>query len=562
MTTADITDFQLYDADNDWPYERVEARILPALDYGVDFLPLSGGSKGNVPVSFLDAEQAAGLAGHYLYDFYYRIWVFPSTFVVNNPSLLVDQPFGIWNAYPNPATNTLESITFSGSTGLTISASEGDIYRALEYRTVNLQVTGSAPLNIQTEFNFIFEEGEGHMLFASIRSVILRIEPEVPVVETWAWLSDIMVSYDGTEQRTSLRDRGPRRTLKIDIPIDGNASYREHFQDLWTNIAAGTVFPYYQYATENTIAAPSGDTTVYLNPARSDFRETENVLIAAPAGFHVAKITTLETDHIILDAPFPFDLPLGQALVMPCAEGFVANESKLDMQAWESGVLTLEGRISTVRDSLLRPGSETTFALMGPYIILDKRPISPDTTDTTFDGGAELIDYNPAILKLISSWTIPKIQFNRQYLVQRQWHPEDMDWWRDFLHYQMGRLVPFFAPTWRSDLELAEAPSPTASQIKTTGNFYSNTLYPSNPALRYITIQSPGGVHHAEVTSVFNNGDGTDTITFIPHLPVDDGWTDITCISFLIKCRLANDVVTLTHSALHTIFELSFRSIP
>lgn len=94
------------------------------------------------------------------------------------------------------------------------------------------------------------------------------------------------------------------------------------------------------------------------------------------------------------------------------------------------------------------------------------------------------------------------------------------------------------------------------------GNNYS-TNYQNADAFRRFVLYTEAGEHYAEIVSVTPSDDG-DIITFTPALPIDSGWDvmDEDDFSFLLKLRLAEDSVTLTHEALHTYIDLSFRTAP
>ena len=563
MADADDTGFFLYDAGNSWPYGR---NVVSTSNAIVDILrlPIAGVvSRAYPSPTFIRSPQAGSFAGHFFFDFYFRIFVTPSFMFVNNPIIGANYPFGIWNAYPDSSTNTLGTITTTGSPGLTIDISSGAVFQALQFEVVNVHVLATAPLVINTVYSFPFTRGSGLFNFQAIRSVVLDFQPEVPVQEVWDWKSDVLTSYNGTEQRVSLL-KTPRRTLKFDIALDTDDAYRQHFQSLWLSVQSSWLIPMYQYLTSVTQDALTGTETIYLDPSRSDFREGEEVILVSPSGFQIANLVTLGSDHIVIDTVLGFDMNKEASFVAPTQSCFIADKTALQLGRWKAGKITINGTSQTIRSSLSRPGSSTTFATLNSdpteLMILDKLPLANNDVDNTFDGDTQLVDYSPAIPILLASWKSPKITMKREFLIQRIFHPGDMDWWRDFIQATRGQQTAFYIPTWRPDLVVSTQPTTGGNQFKVLGNQYSGSLFGRTSIFNQLTLQTNAGTAHMSVASVTANSDGTDTIFLNDHLSSGTGWDQINMVSFLLRSRLAVDSVDLLHSGLSTLLTITTRS--
>lgn len=559
MSNADGTGFFTYDLGNAWGYGRNVVSTVDAIDRAEDIVAAAQVTRASQVVTVIRSPQSGVLPGHFFYDYYFRVFVSPPSIFVNNPILGANYPFSIWNAFPYNATNVLGTITITGSPGLTIDISNNTTFQDLQYRIVNIHVLPIAPLVVNTTYHFPFTFGSADFNFQAIRSVVLDFQPEVPVEETWNWKTDILTSYNGTEQRVGLLACA-RRTLKYDIALDNDPAYRQHFQSLWLSIQSSWVLPMYQYMCSVTQNAPASSTVIFLDTSRGDFREGEEIILVAPQGFQIAGLTTLASNHIVIDTALGIDMPAEQSFVAPTQSCFIADKTALQVSHWKSGRLTINGNSQTIRSTLSRPGSATTFATLLGGVVLDKRPLAQSEVDITFSGDTQLVDYAPSIPTLISTWSFPKLIMKRDYLINRIFHPEDMDYWRDFVQYTKGQQIAFFVPTWRPDLAVAEQPSVGGNQFSVEGNDYSGNYFGRSHIFDCLTLQTDGGVIHLHVSNVVNNGDGTDVIFLDSHLPSTAGWNQINTVSFLVRSRLASDTITLQHSGLSSTITITTMS--
>lgn len=130
---------------------------------------------------------------------------------------------------------------------------------------------------------------------------------------------------------------------------------------------------------------------------------------------------------------------------------------------------------------------------------------------------------------------------------------------RAFLVARKGRAVPFWAPTCCWDLELAaDAPSGTSLTVKRAG--YYDYLWSLGAPRRHLAIFPRGGAMLTrKVTDCVAADFTTETLTL-------DATTGValaaarTVISFLVLCRLADDLTDIDWSS-PTLCEASLRFV-
>lgn len=495
---------------------------------------------------------------NFMFDYYFKVWVIPDRLELRNPRTNVDIPFVIWNAFPYR--NTLTSISSTGADGLDLDFSAGNMWREIEYRTVNITITPIAPLTIESAFTFTFTNGVGRFVFVADRATVLSILPDVPLSENWDWLTDIIVATDGTEQRAALR-AVPRRSMSTKLVAITQDEIWANIKQAMFDFGNQVVIPYFQYSTTTTSDTPSGATVVQFDPKRTDLRVGEYVFVMSRTAQELLKIETLTGTGCTLDAPITIDLPKG-SLVVPAFASVVNSPATIERYAVNDVAdIRVDSVSSQSRADFKRPGSTTVLTTFQGYPVLDKRPLANSNVADNFDNGNERFDYSTGSIEQITRWLFTRVEGPREFMLKRVTVPADMDYWRDFLDTARGMLNPFLVPTFRQDLFIASRPVDRASNIIIAGSDYGSLFWPKAPYKR-LYMWTDAGVYMVNVTEVFVNDDGNTVCTIDPPLPTGDKYRNVKFISFLLKCRLAQDSVSLEHYAMDTILKLSIRTVP
>lgn len=145
-------------------------------------------------------------------------------------------------------------------------------------------------------------------------------------------------------------------------------------------------------------------------------------------------------------------------------------------------------------------------------------------------------------------------------------------WWADgrtqiaalraFLDARLGRLVPFWTPTYVGELKMSQDGSLLDSSLRILNIGYTRLLFPF-ASCRYLAIVSANGTFlRRKVTLSTDNGDGTETLALDSGLGIDLAAAR-TVISFLVLCRLEEDMTALSwDSPDHVEATIGFRALP
>lgn len=558
--------------------------ILPGTLWG----PFPGGVTEPVPESFTDgtavtiaappAGPLQGLAGAvatpaattlpaatsgpplrgFMDHFYFRIWVIPAVFDAQNPQRNTPIPFEIWNSYLDA--NELQGITSSNADGLTLDLAEGSIFEALEVRKVNITITDDAPYSIDAHFDFDFEYGEGALRFLASLADILPVDANTGIQEQFDWLTDILPSYDGTEQRIALRPR-PRRKFMLSLSLMNDADRKALYDKIYKTIALSIIVPAYQYQSQLKQDTVIGDNKIYCNPVRADLRAGESVILATADGlFFYYRIDTVNEDHVVISTAFSQVIKKRTTRVVGGFTGRLPDNTSLSMQSIMGGS-QITVTMTDSRDSIAFPNypTEVSLPMLGDFPMLLRNPLADGDSPEAFAAGIEIIDNDVGKPAQYTAWDQRYISGERTYLINWLFNKDEMQFWRVFLDYCRGRQHQFYTPTYRQDLVPVEGYQLLTGGIEVVGSEYAAQYFDS-PTYKQLEIESSAGTFQVQVSAVENNGSST-----VLHFaaPIDGDLTDATVsrISYLLLCRLGTDSVMFTHNDTYSTVQLSLRTI-
>lgn len=387
---------------------------------------------------------------------------------------------------------------------------------------------------------------------------IIEQVPEVPVKETWEWLTDVLQSYDGTEQRISLRGGAPRYKLDLALKATNNFILNQTWQRLITSRSKAWV-PEYHLFTLTTAKSNSGSTRLYFDPNTTDIRAGENIYIM---GYGVVQVTTMETDGCNLEDNLTSAINK-DSIIAPAFIMIIENNPTSSMGSVNTVAdFNISGLYNKKRTSLYRPGVSDPLTYWNSEVVLDVRPLATSSKETilednvTFDNGtSEVTIYN--------KWDEAKISSQKAFLINKNTSNcqndglKSIDYWRWFFHVIRGSGKKFWLPTYRNDLICLEDPEDEGSTILVEGFTYAQDIFAEKATHVYLEIATAQGTHRCEVESLGSAGQNTE-VNFTPALP--SGWVNVERVSFLVPSRLDGDKVEWEHYHLHSILNLNFRS--
>jgi hypothetical protein len=381
--------------------------------------------------------------------------------------------------------------------------------------------------------------------------------PETPLQETWLWISDQIVSEDGTEQRISVRSEA-KRFFKLKYVFADNAETKEAKRQLYDDFRDNEIaIPLHQYQAVLKAAANAGSSALVFNEARTDLREDGWILIVEGSTYELRYVDTLNPAGCILTAPLTNSYTK-RAKVMPVAIGIIDNNGALIQYPKNgSGSITIKGAETAPIVPFIRVSSTAELPTLNDLPILDKRAVGNEFNDV-FENGRRTLDWGGAIDSVVP-WRFTHFSGDRDFNCQRVLEPADWDYWKVFADYCKGTVNPFYIPTYRDDFDIVEDADALGDQFTVAGHVYSTTYF-DNPVFQQIRIASEAGVHYATITDIVPDGDD-EILVFDPPLPDGADWEVDQEICLLLRARLGSDEIPLEHHSLHTVINLKIRTI-
>lgn len=498
-------------------------------------------------------------APNFFDDFYNRIHVLPLKIDLQTIASSQTREVSVWNAYVKNSA-TLDEISISQPAGIEITGEATPFsMNPLKEIFYNVTVGVSGPPNINVEILFDFSNVADQLplVITGTRAVKFDIVPEVPVTETWEWLSDLMVATDGSEQRVALRGEVPRIELSFKAVFDSKEQIRRFYGDFLA--AVGRLWlPEYQYTTRTTAKTTAGTNVLYYDNTKTDIRAGEYVLIQTPSNAALVEVASLTVSGALLTSNMLFDIPT-DSLIMPGSPALIDNQTALARYAVDDvAEVSFNARLTRQRTVLTRTGSAVSLPQFLGVPVVEKRPLADELVKDEVSTGQVSLDNQTGVQDIISRWDYSRIGGPRTFKVNRMYAPQEMDYWKTVLAYARGQARKFWMPTYRQDLKVIVTPADAATNYTVEGTQYAEKVY-SLPTHRYIEIETSSGTHRTSIIGASISG-GNSVILFDPAVPTGAGWKVINRISYLLPVRINDDKIEWKHYGLESLLNLSIRT--
>lgn len=520
---------------------------------------------GRLPTSMRYGAEGFTLKT-FMDDFYYRVYVEPLTIDLGVMASAQTRTIAVWNAWPY-TNGLLQDIVLSDAVGITITGSAPPLtLHSLEEMSWDFEIDALGPLQIATTVLFDFSDlaSPPAATIVGQRAVRFDLIPEEGVKETWEWLTDIIESSDGTEQRIALRGSLPRTILEFSVKFTESDPIRRYANDLWTADNAFWV-PEWQYGTHITQGSSASSTRLYFDPLLTDIRAGEYIMLITPdKASYLVQVSSMTGDGCILQTPLAASVA-PYTFVSPGSPSLLEDSTPLSRAAVNHYATTQIKATFNRRRSLPKPGTVSPIPVWAGLPVLDAHPKIEDSLREELLTNLQVLDNKIGEVKYFKVWDYARLIFERSYLVKRTpitscqtKYMNDIDYFRHFFNLVRGPQKKFWASTWRQDFTLLTTPGPGTNTFLTREVEYAQKVFGSYPTHRFLEIETEGGTHRATVNVAVEESGGT-RLVFSPAVPSGPGWTDIKRISYLFPCRLNGDSVEFVHYNNNSILNISLR---
>lgn len=361
--------------------------------------------------------------------------------------------------------------------------------------------------------------------------------PAGPLLERLEWLTDVLPSFDGSEQRRALRG-GPRRFLEF--PAVASAGARRTLENL-LHSGQGTAWdvPMWMDAAPLASAASSGATTIDVDTSTRDFAAGRKVaLLIDEARWEVRTIASLTSSSITLTAGTGAAWPAFETSVIPVRPAVLQPTLSLSRFTGADAYGTLRFEVQGPNDWT----AETPAVTYRSRPVLTLPPNWTEDPEHTIERAIDRVDNRTGGFFLDTRTTAPqRLQSHRWLLGGRA----QIDAYRQWLHARRGRLAGFWLPTWALDLEVVANIGSGDTTIDVAHCSYASAVAQAI-GRRDIRIETVGGtVYFRRITASTEVSAAVERLTINASLGAAVAAADVRAVSFVSLARLEADAAEI-----------------
>lgn len=514
--------------------------------------------------------------GTMLFDYYNRIFLLPPDVAIFNARIGIPYTYRVWNAFLTPV--TLTSINPFDAGGLTNSLLNGETFAGTQLKEFTITLDGTAGTLIDASYVLDFSQGPDLTLgFTAQTAVLAQYPPDRPIREEIEWLTNVITSRNGTEQRISVRP-DPRLSSQIVTTIQADDErVRIERGNLFRAIGQRVFFPDWLQPVVLTAAANSGDQTINVDAS-------ENTLAAGGAVFMSNLAHTVGEFLVIGSLPFATQITFTTTLansytegsvIYPLREGLLKDGPKLNRQNYaqhkltyspdfQSFVLPLGTSTTRVYDpaavqdeAVVMKPLDNVVPIYDGYPLVNRFAMGEDS-ENTFSSVLERVDEDTGVFTDYTRRNEARIRFNRTYLVQNR---KQRSYMHRLLTLMAGRSKPALFPTFAPDLELVELFPTGLNTMTITGLPNASTIYFDRESHKRIALQVGPIFYVRKVLASTTLSNGNVSLVLDGALPPTLTADQVDQISFVLLARLNSDTVEVENFPRYATFSLSLVTV-
>lgn len=402
-------------------------------------------------VIVLEEYSAPGIANNFA-DWYLRTtWFSPVPVEFGNITTTKTRVVTLHNTQRFSV--DLTAIDVSAIPGLTVlSPPLTATIEAYSSVLVTFQVTTTGDPVIDDDVLFTVDGGIIAIRFTGRRLIIFNTLPQRPITEQIAFITDRMISIDGTEQAMEIRQI-PRSRIKLVQRFTDNV---ERSRQLNVINAAGFLrigLQLWFQAREITVAAAAIDTVIQVSTLDMEISAGQEFSFVTPAGVASEAITVLSFDpvSITLESAIGIILPLGTQ-GMPIKYGFLRPKGRVFTFALNAEDLTLDFNMIEYRDiAALNLAFFDTHPIDGLPVMIQPLFFEGSTRSGEIVQAFDTLDSRTG--DIANRRNEPLARPGQPVLIHLP-SLADQHAWRQFLYYVRGSWRAFYIPSGTNDLPL------------------------------------------------------------------------------------------------------------
>lgn len=470
--------------------------------------------------------------------FYNRILIEPASLEMGNLLTNQSRQIQVWNGFLD--SKTLTNFLKENDEGIHVAEPVEVPFtmRPLELLTYTLSITTDGPPVIDALLTWVVDGISYVAQITGRRVVVWPFGPswDTPLTESLQWLTNILRSFDGSEQRRSLRTKA-RRNFSYQFKTTREQSARmENLLWGWQN----RTYALPVWSDKTKLAEGMAAGAEYLPVDTTTFSFTPGgmaVIYGSASEMEVVEILTIQPGSLGLIRPTQMTWLKG-AVVMPVVLGHLPTAVPLLRRSSQAAVGTLTFTTSPTDTPAYTPVGAPAVVYDG-YEVITRQPNWVSGLDNTFEYLFDTLDQQTGPITWDTTEETPRI--TRRY----SWMLRDRNQVKDFRSL-LGRLngmqKTIWIPTWHDDFKITQLIGVADLSIHVAENDFRLLVGTDLARDRIMVRLADGTVFYRRITGVSADELG-------PILIIDEPFNreiqvaEVKAIHLLMKSRLATDNV-------------------
>lgn len=492
------------------------------------------------------------------FDYFERLLVNFSTLDVGNVISELNYDVEVQNTYRTDPL-TITSITVAGDSGLSIAPSSTPLdLQPQETLAFVLTVGVAGPPAISGTVSFITAVRTAVISVTGNRIVGLQFVPQRRATESLEWLTDVLRSQKGYEQRHGLRVY-PRQKIDYEYFLT-DASDVRNMQSLllgWLGRVFGVPLWWLARPISQDLAVDDQTVLIPNDALESEFRDGGLVLLwqdngGADPTFEFLQIQTVNgsPEGLTLTTGTVNAYDAAKTVVVPVVPAYLESGADQltpqagDVSRFRLSFLSNDNEIDIDTDLDISDWSTLAWDNQDVPILDDDNIMLSNSLQESWSQKIQELDFKTGVFRRFSNEQ--NARRSTPFVMQADSNAE-LSRVKKLLYYLRGRLRHVWIPTRRADLELASGSSDLSTTVSVVSDGYAKYVQAYAPFMGLVVERTDGTRDYHRITGSNEENDGTDTLTITPGLDGELTLANVERLEFMMLARLAGDDVTLVH---------------
>lgn len=364
------------------------------------------------------------------------------------------------------------------------------------------------------------------------------------VDETYSWLTDVLISSTGTEQRRCLRT-SPRRTIEMTIFLNGGT--RTRFDLFMSRAGANDVYlPIWSDGQRLKTPLNYGANTITSVNMNRDFLVGDGVLLLNRDRACVVGTASIGSDSLGLTDTLDEPWPIG-TLMYPVRVARFTEQPSMDHLMPSLATSRVRLLIIGTNDRTFDYPEELTVLRGGFDYYTPVFTEPPDQTEAMAAGFVRFMETLDTDTGIPSQVDVGGRAFHTQ---THRWFIHGRDRYAamlDALYRTQGQFKAFWMPTFKDDIQPTRPAQNNQSLIvASTGMEAAQSLYGADRN-RILILMRDGTRRYCQVSQATTLSPTEERIDIWPPAPEPLGPHNVLQVCFMVEARLASDTISINH---------------